>query len=265
MTARGGVLMYHDVLGHAASGCSGPGAAVYKLSRETFAAHLCALRTAFPQGPAVCCTSSALNADAPFMLTFDDGGCSAIEVATLLEAIGWRGHFFVTSDWIGKPGFLSSAAIRALHQQGHVVGSHSATHPAVLSALTPCELALEWSRSTMRLSDVLGAAVTTGSVPGGYFSREVAATAAQAGIEILWTSEPGVRVRAMEGVKLLGRFAIYHDTLPWEAVALAGARPWSQRRQSLAWLARKPAKVLLGGLYPRVRQQLLAWSSDRHG
>lgn len=263
MNRRGGVLMYHDVLGAHDSGTPGIGAEVYKISRERFSAHLSALRTAFPEGPALWRCGPVEQRRVPFMLTFDDGGQSATEVARLLETLGWRAHFFITTSWIGQRGFLSAAAIRALHEQGHVVGSHSVTHPPVMSALSQSQLQLEWNDSAARLSDIIGARVGTASVPGGYVSPAVVATAAAAGIEVLWTSEPRVGIQRREGVAVLGRFAVYHDTMPWEAVALAGEKPWAQRWQLAQWFARKPAKALLGGLYPTVRRHLLAWSAQR--
>ena len=53
----------------------------------------------------------------------------------------------------------------------------------------------EWSESRQRLEDMLGHAVTVGSVPGGYFSRAVAEAAAEAGLQVLFTSEPTTRIR----------------------------------------------------------------------
>ena len=40
------------------------------------------------------------------LLTFDDGGKSAVRIADLLEEQGWRGHFFITTAMIGEPGFV---------------------------------------------------------------------------------------------------------------------------------------------------------------
>ena len=48
----------------------------------------------------------------------------------------------------------------------------------------------EWSRSRAMLEDILGHAVDVASVPGGYFSAVVARAAREAGIRVLFTSEP---------------------------------------------------------------------------
>lgn len=44
---------------------------------------------------------------------FDDGGASALLAAMALERHGWRGHFFVVSDLVGKPGFERLRRLRA--------------------------------------------------------------------------------------------------------------------------------------------------------
>src|SRR5262245_12587099 len=94
-------LLYHDVLesgSYDSSGFPGAGAARYKLSLGEFQAHLAAIA-------AVSATA------APPMLTFDDGGSSSCRIATELERYGWLGHFFVTTDRIGSPGFLNAGQI----------------------------------------------------------------------------------------------------------------------------------------------------------
>ena len=61
-----------------------------------------------------------------WLLTFDDGGASAItHTAPALEARNWRGHFFMTVGQLGTPEFLGPAALRDLHRRGHVIGSHT--------------------------------------------------------------------------------------------------------------------------------------------
>ena len=97
-------LLYHDVVlpgQHSSSGFRGGDADIYKLGRPDFEGHLNAIRSAIP-GPPITISQLGDTSDAPVLLTFDDGGVSAHEhVADLLDAFGWRGHFFVTTNWIG--------------------------------------------------------------------------------------------------------------------------------------------------------------------
>jgi peptidoglycan/xylan/chitin deacetylase (PgdA/CDA1 family) len=126
-------------------------------------------------------------------------------VAGMLEEYAWRGYFFVTTDGIGRPGFLNDRQIRELDKRGHVIGSHSCSHPERMSRGPWERLLAEWKASTERPASSVSHAVKVASVPGGYYSRRVAETAAAAGIETLFTSEPKADVRTVNGCRVLGR------------------------------------------------------------
>lgn len=239
-------IMYHDVVeggNYSSSGFPGEGADIYKLDRRDFARQLEAIRGA---------------GSGQLFLTFDDGGVSAYEpVAGMLEQFGWRGYFFVTTDWIGRPGFLNAEQIRELDGRGHVMGSHSCSHPARM-ALEPWErLLAEWKVSTQRLAAIVGHPVTVASVPGGYYSPRVAAAAAQAGIEMLFTSEPTVRVRVVNGCRVLGRYVVQRGMGPEWAAGFAAGKLAPRLRQTLLWNAKRVVKALGGSLYLRARDAIL--------
>ena len=40
------------------------------------------------------------------MITFDDGGASALAAGEELARRSWRGHFFIATDLVGRPGYL---------------------------------------------------------------------------------------------------------------------------------------------------------------
>ena len=103
----------------------------------------------------------------PYLFTVDDGGVSYYTfVADRLEERGWRGHCFVSTDAIDTRGFLSSGQIRELDRRGHVIGSHSASHPSRFSSCAPSRMNEEWARSRSVLEDLLGHEVRTASLPG---------------------------------------------------------------------------------------------------
>jgi peptidoglycan/xylan/chitin deacetylase (PgdA/CDA1 family) len=256
-------LEYHDVVAgddFAVSGFSEPGADSYKMAARSFEAHLEAVATS---GARAGLTVAQALARAPdgrhaVVLTFDDGGCSAIsEIAPRLEARGWRGYFFMTTSRIAAPGFLNGAELRELHARGHVIGSHSHTHPTRMSACSPESLRAEWADSIARLSDVLGSVVEVASVPGGYFSRVVAETAARAGIRTLFTSEPTSRPTSVEGCAVLGRFTLRRDDPASLAAALVDTSSRARMRQWSVWNAKKVLKRLGGTAYLRARARLL--------
>lgn len=239
-------IMYHDVVEngqYAASGFPGEGADIYKLDRKEFARQLEAIRAA---------------GGGEVLLTFDDGGASAYDpVAGMLEHYGWRGYFFVTTDWIGRPGFLNAEQIRELDQRGHIIGSHSCSHPTRMAREPWERLMAEWKESTERLKAIVGHRVTVASVPGGYYSRRVAEAATEAGIETLFTSEPTAAVHTVNGCRVLGRYAIMQGMGPEWAAGFATGRITPRLCQALLWNAKRAAKALGGGVYLRVREAIL--------
>ena len=247
-------IMYHDVVDGVASssGFVGGGAEIYKLDREEFEHHLDSIRR-----PADV-VEQADGPRVPLFLTFDDGGVSAhTHIAPMLEQRGWRGHFFVTTDRIGTPGFLAAAQIRELTERGHVVGSHSCSHPPRISACTPVQLRHEWVDSVAVLQSIIGRQVHVASVPGGFYSGAVGQAAAAAGIRVLFTSEPTTRVQRVGECLLLGRYGIWRGMPPSTSGAIAAGAIAPRLRQAAWWSVKKAAKALPGDPYAKLRGVLL--------
>jgi peptidoglycan/xylan/chitin deacetylase (PgdA/CDA1 family) len=260
-------LMYHDVTEPGredASGFRGGEAARYKLAPGLFRRHLRAIRERVDAAPITTDGLRSARSDRrlPLLLTFDDGGASGAAIADELEAFGWRGHLFVTAGYIDRPGFLTSAAIRDLTRRGHIVGSHSWSHPLRMAHCSRPRLAEEWRRSVKQLSEIIGAPVRTASVPGGDYSIAVGEQAAAAGIEVLFTSRATTRVSRIDSLHVLGRYPINRRTTPERAAAVA-AGAWAPRMRQLAWWDLKTlAKSAGGSGYLRVREALLGRSPD---
>jgi peptidoglycan/xylan/chitin deacetylase (PgdA/CDA1 family) len=259
--------MYHDVVPRSdpdRSGFAGPDAARYKLDPDDFDDHLTQLSRVLPRRAQTVLDAARAPGDRPaFLLTFDDGGVSAYtDIAARLEARGYRGHFFVVTDHIGHPAFLSADQIRDLHRRGHVVGSHSASHPLRMGACTQAQLLEEWRKSTRALAEILGEPARVASLPGGHYTRAVAETAARAGIRHLFTSEPVSRATDVAGCQVIGRYTILRWTPAAEAVALAQGRAAPCLRQYLMWNAKKLTKAVAGPTYLRLRQRWLGGRLD---
>ena len=166
-------FIYHDVVTNARydeSGFPGAGPARYKLSPENFELHLNELERGTKRAPVIVGELERQPVEVPWLLTFDDGGASAVWIGENLAQRDWRGHFFITVDWIGKPGFVDKDGIRGLESMGHVIGSHSCSHPEQMARCSRDELLYEWGRSTEVLSEIIGRPVDLASVPGGYYS-----------------------------------------------------------------------------------------------
>jgi peptidoglycan/xylan/chitin deacetylase (PgdA/CDA1 family) len=186
----------------------------------------------------------------PYLITVDDGGVSYYTVvADRLEARRWRGHCFVSTDAIGTRGFLSASQLRELDTRGHVIGSHSASHPTRFSACEAAHMRQEWTRSRMVLEDLLGHEVLTASVPGGYYSRRVARSARDAGLRLIFTSEPITASHDEDGILVMGRFTLRPGHPTDRAGRLAGREPWARYQEWASWRAKGAVKPLLGPLY----------------
>ena len=265
--ARVFALEYHDVVASDdfdSSGFPGPAAATYKLPALLFAEHLEALAGTNAEMLNDVRSLSGRSSAPRFALTFDDGGRSAVRViADMLEARGWRGHFFVTTDRIGSPGFLTEPEVAELSRRGHVVGSHSRTHPTRFAQLTEAAQRAEWSESRSRLEGIVGAPVEVASVPGGYFDRTVARVASESGIRWLFTSEPSARIWSAGSCHVIGRYTLRRSSPARAAGDLVGTSPAARASQWLIWNLKKAAKVAAGDSYLRVRAVLLGSGQPR--
>ncbi|BDG09391.1 polysaccharide deacetylase family protein [Anaeromyxobacter paludicola] len=145
------------------------------------------------------------------VLTFDDGEASVrTEALPRLAALGMRGALFMTTGFLGRPGYLDAAGLRAIHRAGWLIGAHGHTH-RFLTLLEPDELHDELERSRAILSAVLGEAPVHLSLPGGRTSDEVERAARAHGFTTFWTSRPGCNASLGEG-GVLRRTAIRRGT-----------------------------------------------------
>jgi peptidoglycan/xylan/chitin deacetylase (PgdA/CDA1 family) len=256
-------LLYHDVVPREqsdASGFAGGGAARYKLTPSEFRQHIGAIKSVARTPPVIAPDLRREVGEEPgWLMTFDDGGVTAYDpIADILEENGWRGHFLITVNYIGSHTFVTSEQIRALRRRGHVIGSHSCSHPERMSLCAPDQLVSEWQKSQQFLSNVLGEPITVASVPGGFYSRAVAQAAAQAGFKVLFNSEPTLRSHTVDGCLVLGRYTIYRGMSAGKAAALVAGRAWPRLQQAVSWNAKKVTKALGGRVYLHLRKRLLA-------
>jgi peptidoglycan/xylan/chitin deacetylase (PgdA/CDA1 family) len=233
-------LLFHDLYVNdpRESGFASEAADRYKLPVDTFDAHI---------------EGIASIGDVPFLITVDDGGVSYYTMmADRLEARGWRGYCFVSTDQIGTRGFLDAAQLRELDGRGHIIGSHSASHPARFSACSPARMRQEWTVSRQVLEDILGHEVPLASVPGGYYSRAVANSAAASGLRLLFNSEPVTGFQMEEGCTVAGRFTIRRGDPPQTCRSLLLPSPWTRWSEWAKWNAKGLVKPILGPAYMRI-------------
>jgi peptidoglycan/xylan/chitin deacetylase (PgdA/CDA1 family) len=125
------------------------------------------------------------------VLTFDDGYIDNFDVALpLLREYGFSGTFFVITNSVGTPGYMSWDQLRAAHRRGIEVQSHTATHPD-LSKAEGARLTAELTSSRDRLRQELGETPYFLCYPAGRYDAETVNQARAAGYLMAVTTRPG--------------------------------------------------------------------------
>jgi peptidoglycan/xylan/chitin deacetylase (PgdA/CDA1 family) len=255
-------LMYHELEVAGRPLCqSDPGYVRYVLTESEFKAQIEFLRNAGYTGLSV-----GQERQAPggknVVITFDDGSASdLLNAAPLLRKAGFGATFYLTSGWIGKPGFLSASQVRELASQGFEIGCHSMTH-AYLIDLDDDGLRREIAEAKPQLEEITGTPVDHFSCPGGRYNERVVKIARAAGYKTVANSHVQAN-SANTSSFALGRVAILRG-LPIQALAdiCSGEALSKMRAQSRV---RDAVKQVLGNsLYDRMRGALLGERKPAH-
>jgi peptidoglycan/xylan/chitin deacetylase (PgdA/CDA1 family) len=223
-------LGYHDVTDSPReSGFQRSGAFPFKLSTSAFAEHLDRM-AAGRVVPGLVTSIDFTRRGHHLLLTFDDGGKSALTIGDELCRRGWLGHFFISTGLIGRRTFLTAGEIRRLRAAGHLIGSHSHTHPDIYRELPWEQMVVEWRRSADILAQILGEPCIAGAVPGGEISSQVLRSAGASGLRYLFTSEPCPQPSIVGGTWIIGRFCPKASTSADEIAELMQFRGWRSRR-----------------------------------
>lgn len=227
--------MYHCVLSESFqfSGFQNKSANEYKLFVDDFVSQLMYLK----------------GKNHRFNLTFDDGGSSFYHViADLLEENGYIGIFFVTTSFIGNPGFLTIKELIELRKRGHIIGSHSHSHFNDMTVLNFDSARAEWINSINLLETWLGEYVTIASIPNGHSSKMVIKSAKSAGIQYLYDSKPTTTVRNYDGMTVTGRFVLKKgDNL--RVLELIDSSCFYRSSRIVRYVVLDSLRVLLGKFY----------------
>jgi peptidoglycan/xylan/chitin deacetylase (PgdA/CDA1 family) len=188
------------------------------------------------------------------LITFDDGWLDGVNVGgPILERNGRQAILFVTTDFLGKPRFLSRGDLTRLDPAVFHVGSHARTH-RMLSQLGEADIRAELADSKKLLEDAVGYAIDTLSIPSGAVDTRVRRIAAECGYAFVFDSEVRVNRRG-DSPLAIGRVAVMNDTGP-----AAFDRYLRQRvtRERLRRAALQAPKRMLGlRRYERLRRWLL--------
>jgi len=184
------------------------------------------------------------------LLTFDDGGRSALDAADIIEKYGYYGYFFITTSMIGKKGFLQAQEIQELRSRGHIVGTHTHSHYMPFYLLDEFSMFNEWELSTKILSDILGEVVQFGSIPGGDMNLLSCQTAAKAGISTMFTSEISIKPFICSGMTCFGRVPVSCTT------SLKDIQKWSLHKGTGNELLKRKMKKITKKIYYRIKKSV---------
>jgi peptidoglycan/xylan/chitin deacetylase (PgdA/CDA1 family) len=105
----------------------------------------------------------------PVALTFDDGYADAYDAALpVLQQHGFQATFYIVTNFVGQPGYMSWEQVAALNTAGMEIGSHTLDHPS-LTTLDVGELSRQVSESRQVLEQRLGIVVTSFCYPVGIY------------------------------------------------------------------------------------------------
>lgn len=165
MSERWVCLLYHDVT----DGATGAGSGDYfSVPAAAFASQLDWIRDA---GYAGCSLEEGLRYAGPphVVITFDDGEIGQYELAfRALAACRMTATFFVTTDWVGQPGYVTWGQLREMKAAGMSIQSHTRSHP-FLSELDRRAVLDELCGSKEALDQALGQSTESVALPGGDF------------------------------------------------------------------------------------------------
>ena len=264
-------LMYHELVQpansemSAGSGFDADGTSIYSIPIERFEGHLDMLRA---RGIPVRLVHDAALRDADgvaALITFDDGGRSNFEVARpLLNRFGVKAHFLVTTDLLDTAGFMTSEQVRTLHEEGHVIGAHGATH-RYFSQLPADELEDELTRSREKVEFITGERCRVLCIPGGEVRTWMHRLFEKAGYSIVFGSVPSMSHARDIGTRAIGRISPRsYETLDDFAQTITPPYRWF-RRYYYRYLALTLAKRALGTQrFLAIRKWLLG-CVRRHG
>lgn len=147
----------------------------------------------------------------PVMLTFDDGYVDNYQVIIpILEKYDYPATFYIVTDLVGTPEYMSWDQIVELDRKGMDVGSHTAAHRDLVT-LGAADLQAEVAGSAEVLKTHLGHPVYWFCYPAGKYDADVIASLKAAGYLLATSTDPGEQ-QSSDDPFVLMRYRVRSDT-----------------------------------------------------
>lgn len=145
-------------------------------------------------------------------LGFDDGYKDNHDIAMpILMDEGAKATFFLVSDFVGKPGWMTEEDVRDLLQNGFTIGSHTVDH-SDLTGMDELEVRREFVQSKVDLEQMFGEEIFSIAYPLGYEDQGVITEASKYyDVGFIATIEPSIQETDMT----INRYGVFrwHTTL----------------------------------------------------
>lgn len=198
------VLVFH----HITPSASGPASSrEYEMRPEEFDALLAELQRLGYQGITAQRLSDAFDGIAPLperpvILAMDDGRANQYAHAfPLLKARGYVAVFYVFTNAIDRPGYLTREQLIEMRDAGMEIASHTRYHP-FLTRSGDAELENELTASRDALAELLGSPPSSIAYPFGLYDDRVVDAAVAAGYTTGRTLDHGVLQRREDRMRL---------------------------------------------------------------
>ena len=127
-----------------------------------------------------------------WLLTFDDGFSSDYEIVfPILQQSDLKATFFLITNRIGQPGYLTWSQIKEMSKYGMCFGSHSLSHRPLIE-LTQLEVRKEMEDSKQYIEQNIGKLVNAFSFPYGDWTSKHINLASEVGYSYKCLSHHGV-------------------------------------------------------------------------
>lgn len=147
----------------------------------------------------------------PVMLTFDDGYVDNYQVVVpILEKYDFPATFYIVTDLVGTPEYMSWDQIVELDRKGMDIGSHTAAHRD-LTTLGAVDLQAEVADSAGILKEHLGHPVYWFCYPAGKYDADVIASVKESGYLLATSTDPGEQ-QSSDDPFVLMRYRVRSDT-----------------------------------------------------
>ena len=169
------------------------------------------------------------------VITVDDAGKGNHQfMLPVFKNLGLKVYIFVPTCFISKgserSSYMTAAQIKEFADDGHIVGSHSHTHPENISLLSRNEIIDEWKKSKEILENITEKKVVSGSIPGGFYSHSQLHIMKDLGYKEIFNSIPTFKEKNLDNVKLAGRFSIENHTTNGDFEKILKMSPWYQHK-----------------------------------